>query len=74
MTAKAYTLDQLKQLWDTIFTCGLDDPELAMLVWWFHLETGARRGGVLSLSDPKRRVSGGDLWVRPALERTVRTA
>lgn len=48
-TAKAYTLGELRELWDTIFTCGLDDPELAMLVWWFHLETGARRGGALTL-------------------------
>lgn len=48
-TAKAYTFEQLEELWNTIFTCGLSDPELAMLVWWFHLETGARRGGALSL-------------------------
>ncbi len=53
-TARAYTNTQLAELWDTIFTCGLADPELAMLVFWFHLETGARRGGAL-------RITVGDL-------------
>jgi len=48
-TARAYSVAQLEELWSTIFTCGIEDPELAMLVWWFHLETGARRGGALNL-------------------------
>lgn len=49
-TARAYTVTQLAELWDTIFTCGLADPELAMLIVWFHLETGARRGGALGIT------------------------
>lgn len=49
-TARAYTITQLEELWDTIFTCGLDDPELGMLIVWFHLETGARRGGALGIT------------------------
>lgn len=58
-TARAYTIGQLEELWNTIFTCGLDDPELAMLVWWFHIETGARRGGALNL-----RVGGLNLYTQ----------
>jgi len=58
-TARAYTIGQLEELWNTIFTCGIDDAELAMLVWWFHLETGARRGGALNL-----RVGGLNLFTQ----------
>ena len=48
-TARAYTPEQLAELWDAIFTSGGDDPELDALVVWFHLESGARRGGALNL-------------------------
>ena len=48
-TARAYTPEQPEELWNAVFTCGLADPELAMLLFWWHLETGARRGGALHL-------------------------
>lgn len=48
-TARAYSTGQLAELWDAIFTTGGDDAELDMLIFWFHLETGARRGGALAL-------------------------
>ena len=49
-TSRAPTLGQLTELWDAIFTSGGSDPELDMLIFWFHLETGARRGGALALT------------------------
>lgn len=49
ITARAYSTGQLAELWDAIFTTGGDDAELDMLIFWFHLETGARRGGALTL-------------------------
>lgn len=48
--SRAYTEVQLAELWDAIFTTGGDDPELDMLIVWFHLETRARRGGAIRLS------------------------
>lgn len=48
-TARAYSTEQLEQLWQAIFTSGGNDPELDMLVVWLALETGARRGGPIGL-------------------------
>ena len=48
-TARAYSTGQLAELWDAIFTTGGEDAELDMRIFWFHLETGARRGGALAL-------------------------
>ena len=49
-TARAYSADQLDELWTAIFTSGSSDTELDMLITWFQLETGSRRGGPLSVS------------------------
>jgi integrase len=49
-TARAYTAEQLAELWDAAFTSGGSDPELDALIIWFHLESGARRGGALNLT------------------------
>ena len=48
--ARAYTTDQLEQLWNSVFTSGSNDTELDMLIVWFCLETGSRRGGLPSLT------------------------
>lgn len=48
--ARAYTVEQLDELWNAIFTSGSDDPDLDMLIVWFCLETGSRRGGLLKLT------------------------
>ncbi len=39
---------QIEQLWAVVVSGG-DDPELDGLLLWFHLETGARRGGAIGL-------------------------
>ncbi len=46
--ARSLRPDQLTSLWATVVSGG-DDPELDGLIVWFHLETGARRGGALEL-------------------------
>jgi integrase len=48
--ARAYEPHQLEELWNTVFTSGSDDPELDMLLVWYILETGSRRGGSLKLT------------------------
>ena len=48
--ARAYTVEQLDELWNAIFTSGSDDTDLDMLMIWFCLETGSRRGGLLKLT------------------------
>lgn len=72
VTARAYTAEQLAELWEAIFTSGGDDPDLDMLLVWYHLETGARRGGAvglrvadLSVASQRVRLSekfGNDTW------------
>jgi integrase/recombinase XerC len=47
--ARAYTPEQLEELWQAIFTSGGSDPDLDMLIVWVILETGARRGGPVGL-------------------------
>lgn len=49
-TARAHSADQLDELWTAIFTSGSNDTELDMLIVWFQLETGSRRGGPLSVT------------------------
>ena len=49
ITSRAYTGDQVGELWSAIFTSGSDDAELDMLIVWFQLETGARRKAVWEL-------------------------
>lgn len=39
---------ELRELFELAAT-SLEDPELDVLLLWFHLETGARRGGALNL-------------------------
>lgn len=46
--ARALRPGQLEELWHAVISGG-DDPELDGLLVWFHLETGARRGGALGL-------------------------
>lgn len=48
IVSRALSPKQLAALWDTVIAGG-DDPELDGLLVWFHLETGARRGGALEL-------------------------
>jgi integrase len=50
IVARAYTIDQLQELWQAIFTSGSDDAELDMLIVWLILETGSRRGGAINLT------------------------
>ena len=47
---RALSENRLQELWDAIWNTGSDDPELDMLIIWTQLETGARRGGILSLT------------------------
>lgn len=47
--ARAFTAEQLLELWQAIFTTGSNDPDLDALLVWFHLETGARRKGGVEL-------------------------
>lgn len=47
--ARAANDAQLAELWEAVISGG-DDPELDALIVWFHLETGARRGGGVSLT------------------------
>jgi len=47
--SRAWTIGELQQIWEALFTTGSQDVELDMLIVWFHLETGARRGGALTL-------------------------
>jgi integrase len=46
---RAYTIEQLEELWEVLFTGGGNDPELDMLLVWLGLEAGARRGGGINL-------------------------
>jgi DNA helicase II / ATP-dependent DNA helicase PcrA len=52
-TARALNVGQLQELWDAIFDTGSDDVDLDMLLIWFHLETGARKGGAIGLTVDK---------------------
>jgi integrase len=46
---RAYTADQLEELWQALFTSGSKDIELDMLIVWSMLELGARRGGPITM-------------------------
>lgn len=48
--SRAYTPEQVDQLWQALFTSGSKDIDLDVLVIWFLLETGSRRGGPLGLT------------------------
>ncbi len=48
--ARAYSAEQIDELWTAIFTSGSNDTELDMVIVWFQLETGSRRGGPLSVT------------------------
>ncbi len=47
--ARGYSEAQLNELWNALFTSGSNDVELDMAIVWFCLETGARRGGPLTI-------------------------
>jgi len=46
---RGYSEAQLTELWSALFTSGSNDVELDMAIVWFCLETGARRGGPLTI-------------------------
>lgn len=48
--ARSLTVSQLEELWEAIWTSGSNDPELDMMLLWFHLETGTRRAGAIGLT------------------------
>ena len=48
--ARAYSTDQLEQVWNAVFTSGGNDTEIDVLIVWFCLETGSRRGGLTGLT------------------------
>ena len=47
---RCYSVEQLEELWQALFTSGSDDANLDMLLVWFLLETGSRRAGSLGLT------------------------
>lgn len=57
--ARALNVRQLEELWNAIFETGSDDVDLDMLMIWFHLETGARRGGAIDLTVDRLDPEGG---------------
>ena len=48
--SRGYSEEQIHEMWSAVFTSGGDDPELDMLLLWFPLETGSRRGGPVMLT------------------------
>lgn len=46
---RAYTAEQIDELWQSLFTSGSNDVELDVLIVWCMLELGARRGGPIML-------------------------
>ncbi len=49
VAARGYSEQQLVELWQALFTSGSNDVELDMVIIWFCLETGSRRGGPIGL-------------------------
>ena len=47
---RSYSVEQLEELWQALFTSGSDDANLDMLIVWFLLETGSRRAGSIGLT------------------------
>ena len=47
--ARSYNDEQLRAVWNAIYTSGGKDPELDSLLFWFQLETGSRSGGPIGL-------------------------
>jgi integrase len=47
--ARAYSREQLDELWQALFTSGSNDVELDMGLVWFLLETGGRRGASVKM-------------------------
>jgi integrase len=47
--ARAYSAEQLDELWQALFTSGGNDVELDMGLVWFILETGGRRGASIKM-------------------------
>jgi integrase len=47
---RAYTTEQIEEIWQALFTSGSTDVELDMLIVWCMLELGARRGGPIMLT------------------------
>ena len=47
---RSYSVEQLEELWQALFTSGSDDADLDMMIVWFLLKTGSRRAGSIGLT------------------------